>query len=147
MKQPDKTLRTISSYQLRRTAVQAMVVVNNILRQYGLRRTTFASLSVVIDEPGIKQGTLADVLAVDRPNIVKIIDTLEEEGLLIREKVLNDRRVYALMPTEKGITLADKVTADIKRLDDDLLAGLSEHNIKTFQDVLLTVEENAKRGS
>ena len=76
----------------------------------------------------------------------EFIDTLEEKGLLIREKVANDRRVYALMPTEKGIALSDKVTSDLKHLDDQLLVGLSADDINAFQDVLMAIEENAKKG-
>ena len=141
----DTTLRTIINYQLRRTTVQTMAVVNTILAQYNLRRTTFGALSVVVDQPAIKQGTLADVLSIDRPNIVKIIDRLEEADLVMRKKVESDRRIYALMPTEKGIALVDKVLVELRQLDSDILKGLSDKEITQFHQVLQTIEENAKK--
>lgn len=141
----DTTLRTIINYQLRRTTVQTMAVVNTILAQYNLRRTTFGALSVVVDQPAIKQGTLADVLSIDRPNIVKIIDRLEEADLVMRKKVESDRRIYALMPTEKGIALVDKVLVELRQLDSDILKGLSDTEITQFHQVLQTIEENAKK--
>ena len=143
----DASLRKIVNYQLRRTTVQTMAVVNVILAKYDLRRTTFGALSVVVDQPGIKQGVLADVLSIDRPNIVKIIDRLEALQLLVRKKVETDRRIYALMPTDEGIALVDEVLVELKKLDDEILTGLSDQDIARFRQILLTIEENAKKGN
>ena len=141
----DRALRKIRSYQLHRSSVQAMVVVRNTLNQHGLRRSTYAALSVIVENPSIRQGQLADVLGIDRPNIVKIIDTLEDDLLVSRENVQEDRRVYALIPTNKGIKICAQATASLEIVDNPLFETLSEEEISTFQKAIKVIEKNAKR--
>ena len=141
----DRALRKIRSYQLHRSSVQAMVVVRNTLNQHGLRRSTYAALSVIVENPGIRQGQLADVLGIDRPNIVKIIDTLEDDLLVSRENVQEDRRVYALIPTNKGIKTCAQATASLEIVDNPLFETLTEEEIAAFQKAIKVIEKNAKR--
>ena len=141
----DRALRKIRSYQLHRSSVQAMVVVRNTLNQQGLRRSTYAALSVIVENPSIRQGQLADVLGIDRPNIVKIIDTLEDDLLVSRENVQEDRRVYALIPTNKGIKTCAQATASLEIVDNPLFETLTEEEIAAFQKAIKVIEKNAKR--
>ena len=141
----DRALRKIRSYQLHRSSVQAMVVVRNTLNQHGLRRSTYAALSVIVENPSIRQGQLADVLGIDRPNIVKIIDTLEDDLLVSRENVQEDRRVYALIPTNKGIKTCAQATASLEIVDNPLFETLTEEEIAAFQKAIKVIEKNAKR--
>lgn len=139
----DKTLRQILNYQLRRSSVQAMVLVKHKLNKYGLRRSTFAALSVIVDNPGMRQSQLADILFIDRPNIVKIIDTLEAADLVKRNPVQEDRRVHALKPTQLGMALCAEVTKALVEVDEILLKGLTHKEIEVFRKVSCIVEKNA----
>ena len=145
MDSKDRALRKIRSYQLHRSSVQAMVVVRNTLNQHGLRRSTYAALSVIVENPSIRQGQLADVLGIDRPNIVKIIDALEDDLLVSRENVQEDRRVYALIPTDKGIKICAQATASLKAVDNPLFETLSEEEIAALQKAIKVIEKNARR--
>ena len=144
MDSKDRALRKIKSYQLHRSSVQAMVVVRNKLNEHGLRRSTYAALSVIVENPSIRQGQLADVLGIDRPNIVNVIDTLEQNHLVSRENVQEDRRVYALIPTDKGVMTCAQATASLQSLDEPLFETLTEEEIATFQKAIRVVDENAK---
>lgn len=140
----DKTLRQILNYQLRRSSVQAMMLVQQKLASIGLRRITYAVLSVIVDNPGMRQGHLADVLGIDRPNIVKVIDALEEEGLLKRENSDKDRRVYELRATKLGQQFAENGAELLENVDAILLNGIAKEDLNILNKILKTIESNAQ---
>jgi DNA-binding MarR family transcriptional regulator len=144
MPQADQTLRHITGYQLRRATSAAMPEVNKVLEEFGLRRSTYSSLVVIVANPGLNQGQLADALAIERPNVVQIIDQLEKEKLVRRERSSEDRRAYALKPTPRGCELGHSATRGLERLDVVLRQGLSEQDIEVLHRSLRTIERNAE---
>ena len=80
---------------------------------------------MITDNPGLRQTQLADALAIERPNLVVILDELEERGLITRDKVPADRRAWALNPTGKGRTLCAEATAANRADEERLLRGLA----------------------
>lgn len=67
---------------------------------------------------------LCKVLAVDTGLMTRMLDKLEDRGLLIRSRSLEDRRVVNLVMTDKG----HEVTA---RIPDHLLPVLN-HRLRAF---------------
>lgn len=144
MKQLDRNLRPLTGYQLRRATSATMPAVNKILSKFGLRRSTYSSLVVVVANPGLNQGQLADSLAIERPNVVQIIDQLERAKLVVREKSAEDRRAYALKPTPKGAELEARATKALQRHDARLTLGLSAEEKAVMRRCLEIVERNAE---
>ena len=139
----DHRLWSFTSYRLRRVTSAALPGVNKVLAQSGLRRSTFASLAVIADMPGLNQGQLADALAIERPNLVQLVDELEEKGLIQRCKSPTDRRAYALRATQKGHTLLSCATAALCRFEESLVKGLSEAELEALHHALERIEKNA----
>lgn len=144
MQQADRTLRHLTGYQLRRTTSATMPEVNKVLEEFGLRRSTYSSLVVVVANPGLNQGQLADTLAIERPNLVQIVDQLEKAKLVRRAKSAEDRRAYALQPTPKGCELEKRATRALQRMDDLLREGLSEQDVEVLHRSLQIIERNAE---
>ena len=98
----DSGLRAFAGYTMKRAfnAIRADVTV--ALQPFGLRMVTFSVLSVIVENPGLRQSELADVLAIERPNMVALVDELVREGLILRERAAEDRRASALSPTARG---------------------------------------------
>ncbi|MDD9908624.1 MAG: MarR family transcriptional regulator [Ahrensia sp.] len=141
----DESLRHLTGYQLRRTTSAAMPGVNKVLEKFGLRRSTYSSLVVIVTNPGLNQVQLAGALAIERPNLVQIVDQLEQAGLVRREKSKDDRRAYSLLPTSKGCEIQKRATKALKRFDDLLKQGLSEPEIEFLHQRLKVIEENAEK--
>lgn len=134
----------MAGYQLRRATSATMPAVNKVLSKFGLRRSTYSSLVVVVANPGLNQGQLADSLAIERPNVVQIIDQLEQAKLVVREKSAEDRRAYALKPTPKGTELEARATKALQRHDARLTLGLSAAEKAVLRRCLEVVEKNAE---
>ncbi|OWV43330.1 MarR family transcriptional regulator [Mameliella alba] len=143
MERPDAGLRQLTVYRLRRATVQMLSTISQELAPFGLRRTTFSALSVVVDQPGLRQTQLADALAIERPNLVKIVDEVEAAGLIQRRQAEGDRRAYALHPTEAGKLLHRRAFEAVQAADRRLVQGLSLAEVEALNAALHLIESNA----
>lgn len=140
----DATLRGLTGYRMQRAAIKAMGAVNAALAPFGLRRSTFSALAVVADTPGLRQAQLAEALAIERPNLVQIVDDLEAAGLLVRETAEGDRRAYALQATARGRRVYAEALARLRRVEQALTRGLSPAQTEALHRALQLIEDNAK---
>ncbi|THD35765.1 MAG: MarR family transcriptional regulator [Sphingomonas sp.] len=95
-------------------------------RQLGATRAQWRTLTMLSRNEGINQGALAELLEVEPITLCRMIDRLEESGLVERRRDPGDRRAWQLFLTEKSTPmLADlRVTAD--ELFEQVLIGMSE---------------------
>lgn len=69
---------------------------------FGLRLAHVGVLKAIFREDGPTQRELGDALGMFPSNLVRLIDELEEKGLVRRGKSADDRRSYTLQLTKKG---------------------------------------------
>ncbi len=81
------------------------------LKPLDLRLADFSALLIIEANPGLKQQALGEALRIQRPNLVAIIDQLEERGLVKRGAAPGDRRSYALALTPAGVVLLAEAKA------------------------------------
>ena len=72
----------------------------------------------------MRQSQLADALAIERSNLVLIVDELELRELIFREPSKTDRRAYSLMTTLKGKRICEKASQANKESEERLLRCL-----------------------
>ncbi len=82
-------------------------------------------LKILERQPGLNQGQIAELLEVEPITACRMIDRLEEAGLVERRRDPSDRRAWRIHLTDK----ADPVIADLHLLAgemiEDALQGLS----------------------
>lgn len=139
----DRSLRELTSYRLHRTAVAVLSEFNAVFASFGLRRTTFSALALIVDRPGLRQGQLADALAIERPNIVHIVDELEAAGLVKRLPATGDRRAYALQPTPMGRQQFLDAMSAVRERDVRLTNDLTPEQIDALLTALTALQQNA----
>jgi DNA-binding MarR family transcriptional regulator len=84
-----------------------------------------AILAALIERGPASQARLGELLKINRTIMVKVMDRLEEAGLVQRVRDPSDRRRYALAPTADGeATLAAMQRAAIGS-EEELVAGLT----------------------
>lgn len=110
-----------------------------VLAPYGLRKLSFSALKVVVQYPGISQSQLAQALAMERSNIVSLLDGLEADGLLARTPVPTNRRAHALQPTARGMALAAEVSREVTAHEARLFAQLPPEDLAATRRVLLVI--------
>ncbi|MGW5666579.1 MarR family winged helix-turn-helix transcriptional regulator [Micromonospora sp. NPDC003776] len=110
-----------------------------LLSERGLSPHHFGVL-MTLDQLGeTHQQRLSAAIGVDPRNAVPIFDTLEARELITRTSDQTDRRKRAVAITAAGRTTVDELRRTGAALDDDLLAGLTDHQRRTLHGLLLTV--------
>ncbi|MFK7751037.1 MAG: MarR family winged helix-turn-helix transcriptional regulator [Sedimentitalea sp.] len=127
----DHTLRQFSGYSMKRAFAAVQADVSAALAPFGLRMLSFSALVLIVDNPRRRQSQLADALAIERPNLVIVVDELERAGLITRERTAADKRAYALEATAAGRRLYDETVRVVQQHEARMTQGLdaSEHAI------------------
>lgn len=144
MKNADKTLRQFSGYSMKRAFNAIRADVNATLEPFQLRMVTFSALVIIVDNPGLRQSQLAEILSMERPNVVLIVDELESRELIMRKKTPDDRRAYALQVTLAGRRLHDRALEAVKQHEKKMTEGLTERERLALLKALCLIEENGR---
>ncbi|WP_018429086.1 MarR family transcriptional regulator [Hoeflea sp. 108] len=88
----------------------------------------------------IRQGVIADHLGFEGPSLVRIVDILAADGLIVRVGDPGDRRAKILSLTDAGRARVIKIERIFERLRNDLLAGEDEHELEIAVTLLERLE-------
>ena len=111
----------------------------------GVTRAQWKVLFKLSRKPGLRQVELADMLELEPITLCRIVDRLEEAGLVERTRDPDDRRAWRLHVTAKAQPLIEKLHAVGAELVDQAFAGIDPTDIETARKVLAQARENAAR--
>jgi len=143
----DETLRGFAGYGMKRAFNVVQADLARTLEPFGLRMITFTALILIVDNPDLSQTQLAGALAVERSNLVTIVDDLEKNGWITRNPAPNDRRSHALRATLAGRRLCEKAVAAARAHEKSLLAGLDAAEVAALISALQKIERSATGGA
>lgn len=106
------------------------------LAELGLRSQQFAILDLLVEGGPAAQTDLAVQLGVHASNLVRLLDEMEERGLLARRRDPRDRRRQLVVPTRAGaeiLTRAEQITAEV---ESELLSPLSRSEQRQLRGLL-----------
>jgi len=119
-------LETTVGFLLRLAQVAVFKDLLAALKAFDLRVTDLSVLLVIEATPGLQQRAIGEVLRIQRPNLVTIIDQLEARGLVRRGAVPTDRRAYALSLTSEGEALLRQAKIAHAQHDRKVLDALGD---------------------
>ena len=119
-------LETTVGFVLRLAQVAVFKDLLAALKPFDLRVTDLSVLMVIEATPGLQQRAIGDMLRIQRPNLVIILDQLQARGLVRRDPVPGDRRSYALSITPEGSLLLQHAKAAHAAHDRKVLAALGD---------------------
>lgn len=115
-----------------------------VLEAHGIAMWAYSVLTALSESPVRTQAALADEIGADKTRIIKILDELQERGLITREPDPGDRRVRLLSVTAKGRRLQQAVQADIHREEDRLLGTLPDGERQRFLQTIHALSTSAR---
>jgi DNA-binding MarR family transcriptional regulator len=108
----------------------------------GVTRAQWKVLFRLSRTPGLRQVELADMLDVEPITLSRIIDRLQEAGLVERVADPADRRAWRLQVTDKAQPLIAKLRKLAEVLVDEAFAGISPDEIATMRINLQKIRDN-----
>jgi DNA-binding MarR family transcriptional regulator len=124
---PVPALAGYTGYLLRRAFQKATAVGTRVMPP-GRQARELAILVAIDgagDATGLSQRRIGDLLTVNRSIMVKLVDRLEADGLVRRDRDPADRRNYALRTTERGKAMIAEMSRGAARGEAEFTAPLT----------------------
>jgi len=120
------------------------------LKDMAFTQTHLRVLAHLSRNEGSNQAALADILEIQPITLTRLLDRLEEAGLVERRRDPDDRRAQRLFLTAAAAPIMDQLWKMVADMHDVALAGLSSavregivKALKTMKKNLLLTEEYA----
>ena len=107
----------------------------------GIRPPTYGILSVVADREPVSQREVSDVIGLHPSDMVELVDTLESNGLVSRDRDPADRRRYHLMITPKGRKILGRFDEIAAAAEAAVLEPLTAKERRTLLDLVAKATE------
>jgi DNA-binding MarR family transcriptional regulator len=91
----------------------------------GVNLKQAAMLAMLRDNGALPQQELCDRMGMTQNTVVTWLNELEELGFVERQRDPEDRRKHNVALTDKGATALERAETELRRLEDEALAGLS----------------------
>ena len=111
----------------------------------GVTRAQWKVLFRLERQPGLRQIERADMLDIEPITLSRIVDRLEEAGLVERAADPADRRAWRLHVTAKAQPLIAKLHEVADEMIAEAFAGLEPREIEITRKVLARTRENVSR--
>ncbi|RFB79881.1 MarR family winged helix-turn-helix transcriptional regulator [Methylovirgula sp. 4M-Z18] len=107
-------------------------------RHLGLTRSQWQVLATLAVNEGIHQGGLAEILDIEAITLVRLLDKIEERGLIERRRHPTDRRVWQLFLKPEAHPFFDVMWQIGEVTRGEAFAGISE---KARNDMIATLTQ------
>jgi MarR family multiple antibiotic resistance transcriptional regulator len=141
-----------AGYLLHRVRVEMLAAMDREFaadEELGVMEMTSAQFIIMatLSMGGVKSASnLCKEISYDAGAMTRMIDRLEEKGLLRRSRDPADRRLVNLELTEKGLSAVPKMREASMRVVNRFLQGFTKPEARQLEGFLTRMLENASRG-
>jgi DNA-binding MarR family transcriptional regulator len=108
---------------------------------HNLKPRQFQILGLLHDHGGLAQGDLMREMDVDPSILVTLLNPLEADGLVSRERDQADRRRHLVTLTRKGKRALDSASRAQKETEDELFASLGDDQREQLGALLIALRD------
>lgn len=124
----------------------AMGRLREALDAHGLKPRQFQVLGLLHDHGATGQRELGEILGVDPSILVTLLNPLEADGFVSRERDPADRRRHVVTLTAAGRQHFDSATRGQREAEDTMFAGLDDDQRRRLEDLLIALRDNRPGG-
>jgi len=109
-----------------------------LFRKHGITSTVFNAMRILIQGPeeGQRIGEIGRQLIQRVPDITRLIDRMERDGLVRRTRDADDRRAVTIRLTGQGRRKCENLYPDVSKRHRGQLAHMSERDLKQLHKLL-----------
>ena len=133
-----KTIKVLSNYLNRR-----LLQIPAIKNQQDITPVQGMILGFIIEEESdIFQKDIEQTFTLRRSTVSGVLSSMEEAGLIIRERVESDARLRKITATEKGKKQHSLIKSELSAIEYQITAGLSDEEITAFLHTAEKIKRN-----
>lgn len=141
----DFVLEDYVLYNLVRLSATYSAEMDNALKRHGLNTTKWRILSLLKDKNPSTVGELARRSVIKLPTITRMLDRMEQEGLITRSASKRDGRVVDIRMTAEADVVLQQVRTIGQNVFEQAFANVSADDIEHMTRTLQQVRENLSR--
>jgi len=140
---PFSSLQQEAHLSVVRTASALTDQVEDLLKPYGISSTQYNVLRILrgAGDEGLCRNELRDRMLTRMPDMTRLLDRMEEAGLVTRARERDDRRMVLTRITPRGLELLGELDRPITELHRGQLARLTDEELRSLIDLLRVVRE------
>ncbi|MBC1985379.1 MarR family winged helix-turn-helix transcriptional regulator [Listeria booriae] len=116
----------------------------NRLKEHGLGVGQLRYITTLYHHGGLSQDTIVKRFMVDKANVARHIQRLEDLGMIRREVDQTDKRKHLIYLTEKGQEVQPIIEETMKAWSGILTDGFTEEEREQLVHLLVRMAENAQ---
>ncbi|HEY0971872.1 MAG TPA: MarR family transcriptional regulator [Gemmatimonadales bacterium] len=124
-----------------RTAAVLTDAFEQLLRPYGISGTQYNVLRILrgAGSEGLCRNEVRDRLLTRMPDVTRLLDRMEEAGLVTRERSSEDRRMVTTRLTAEGRRIVDQLDDVVREEHDRLLGHVDAKRLAALVETLAAV--------
>jgi DNA-binding MarR family transcriptional regulator len=140
---PFASLEEEAYLSLERTAAVLRHHLAESLKAFGITGTQLNVLRILrgARPNGLCRNEIGDRLVAQVPDVTRLLDRMEEAGLVVRERSAEDRRLVRTRITDDGLALLARLDEPLLTLHADQLGHLPADRLRTLIELLAEVRE------
>ena len=142
-KKPFRSLQHEAYLSVVRTSTALTDAMEDLVKERGISATQYNVLRILRGSgaEGLCRNELRDRMLTRMPDMTRLLDRMEEAGLVVRAREGDDRRMVMTRITEKGRRLLDDLDAPVMALHRKQMAGLTDVQLRSLSDLLTLVRD------
>jgi DNA-binding MarR family transcriptional regulator len=124
---------------------QNLTNMTRALRPLGITPHIWRVLAALADQDGHSVGELADITVIERSNLSRIVDDMEQAGLIERRQRVGDKRLTLVYVTPKGRRVFEQALPIALDVYGRALDGFAPDEFRLFMSFLRRMKENVFR--
>ncbi len=129
-------LQQLIGYNASRVSLAVVTVFLERMAEFDLRPVNYSVLSLIAHNAGVTSRQLCATLGMQPPNLVGMVNSFEERGLIARKPHPRDGRAMGLHLTPEGAQLMALAEPAAEALEAEVSAHLTAAERKTLMRLL-----------
>lgn len=144
-RKPFESLEEEAFLSLQRTAALLLRAVARELETHDLTPAQYNALRILrgAGPEALTCGEIGERLVSPGPDVTRLLDRLEKQGLVQRLRDEQDRRIVRARITDRGNALLDELDGPVDRVLHKLLGPVGEGDLRRLVEILERTRERA----
>ena len=142
-KKPFRSLQQEAYLSVVRTSTALTDAMEDLVKARGISATQYNVLRILRGSgaEGLCRNALRDRMLTRMPDMTRLLDRMEDAGLVKRSREQEDRRMVLTQITPRGKELLSGLDRPMSDLHREQLARLTDAQLRSLIDLLTTIRE------